>query len=51
MLIDFGRGTSYKLKVDNNCAIFSDTHNDCSVVKVNAEECVKVLGIDCKGIL
>ena len=50
VLIDFGRGTSPILKLDNNCAIFSDTHNDCSVVRMNPEQCMKVLGIDCKGI-
>ena len=51
VLIDFGRGTSPILKLDNDCAIFSDAQNDCLVVKMNAEECVKVLGIDCKGKL
>ena len=51
MLIDFGRGTSPILRLDNDCIIFSDTQNVCSVIKMNTEECMKVLGIDCKGIL
>ena len=51
VLIDFGRGTSPILKLDNDCAIFSDTQNICSVVKMNTEACVKVLGINCRGIL
>ena len=50
-IVDYGRGTSPVLKLNNDCDISSGTlMSNCSKREVNIEQCMTVMGIDCRGI-